>query len=124
MTGRRYEGRTNAVSGDIRKRERHASIGEVLPPEVIPAGLVRRLIPAGHIVPGEPGRLFRQQRLLDGARGFELAAYPLYLARLLQRNAHVATYLTCHLAGDQSCCQDDDDVADVELDRIQARPQV
>ena len=124
MTRRRHEGRADAVSGDVRERERHASIGKVLPPEVIAAGLVRRLIPAGHVVAGEPRRLLRQQPLLDGARGFELAPYPLHLARFAQRGAHVTSYLTRHLAGDQSCHQDDDDVADVELDRIQARPQV
>ena len=44
-------------------------------PEEITASLVRRLIRAGHVVAGQTRCLSRQQPLLDGARGFELAPY-------------------------------------------------
>src|SRR5688572_20158987 len=124
MTRGRHEGRADPVPGDVRKREHHASVGNALPPEVITAGLVRRLIPARHVVAGEPRRFYWQQPLLDAARGFEFTPYPLQLARFAQGGAHVTSYLARYLAGDKSCHQDHDDVSDVELDRMHARPQV
>src|ERR1700758_4302972 len=93
---------------DIRQRYHEPSVWKLSPVEEVAARFVGLLIPTGDFKTGNAGADSRKQRLLNGARNFQIVLYPFKLLLsfcFLQRSLDVFPDLARNRRSDESAHQ-------------------